>query len=294
VLTGQVGTLITLLDACLVNGYGAKAALGWAKPYSATNAGVYRAASGTRHCLQIIDNAATAGVGREAQAMGFEVMTAYNTGTGMFPTALQQSLGLCWRKSATADATARAWTLIGDEKTFYLWMMDAGTQVTTNSFGFGEFNSYKSGDAYNTFIEGGPSFNVSAPPSYLMTGTNYGANAPSNCFILARPYHQFGSAFPASTVGPLPGVNYGSSGIAFPNGPDGATYAGSIYVTEPSVGIPIRGRIRGMYAPLHNGPFVMYDTVTNVVGMTGITLLAILSHSSGTASQVLLDTTGPW
>jgi hypothetical protein len=104
-----------------------------------------------------------------------------------------------------------------------------------------------------------------------------------------------GAALAASCVGPVAsGAAYGASGIAFPNGPDGGTYVGPIIITEPSTGIPIRGRVRGYYAAIHPAPFAMYDTVTNVVGLTGVTLLSILSHSSGTAGQVLLDITGPW
>ena len=36
-LTGQAFSLISLLLACLVDGYGSKAAAGWTKPYTGTN-----------------------------------------------------------------------------------------------------------------------------------------------------------------------------------------------------------------------------------------------------------------
>ena len=41
-LDGNVGSLITVLDAVLVNGYGAKAAAGWTKAFSGTNKAAYR------------------------------------------------------------------------------------------------------------------------------------------------------------------------------------------------------------------------------------------------------------
>ncbi|MGE3907973.1 MAG: hypothetical protein AB7K36_01385, partial [Chloroflexota bacterium] len=42
VLTGQAGSLLNLLDKCLVDGYGSKAAAGWSRPYTGTNKTAYR------------------------------------------------------------------------------------------------------------------------------------------------------------------------------------------------------------------------------------------------------------
>src|SRR5262245_48942529 len=105
VLTGQVGTLITLLDACLVSGYGSKAAPGWTKPYTLTNAGAFKHGSGSRSMyLHVDDNCTPTGLARDAGSFCWETMSAYNTGTGQFPTVAQRATGLYWRKSATADA----------------------------------------------------------------------------------------------------------------------------------------------------------------------------------------------
>ena len=90
-------------------------------------------------------------------------MTAYNTGTGQYPTLAQQASNLCWFKSNTADATARAWTVIGDDKGFYLQMNSAATVGSTNFYGFGWFPSYKAGDAYNSFVAGATTFNNNQP-----------------------------------------------------------------------------------------------------------------------------------
>ena len=51
-LAGNVlGGLPPILDACLVNGYGSKAAAGWAIAYTGTNVRTYRPASGNRYYL---------------------------------------------------------------------------------------------------------------------------------------------------------------------------------------------------------------------------------------------------
>lgn len=57
-LTGRAGSLYNLLKACLVTGYGSKAAAGWTNPYSGNNQGVFTMASGgTGFSFYINDNA---------------------------------------------------------------------------------------------------------------------------------------------------------------------------------------------------------------------------------------------
>lgn len=46
-LSAAAGALISVLDACLVNGYGAKPAAGWTKAFSDTNQAAYRQGAGS-------------------------------------------------------------------------------------------------------------------------------------------------------------------------------------------------------------------------------------------------------
>src|ERR1700692_1964892 len=109
VLTGSVGTLLTVLDAVLVNGYGAVSAAAWTKPFSnASNVGCYKnsATDGTGFCLNVNDAGPGSGGAREARMTGFETMSALSTGTGQFPTSAQLTIGIgsvVLRKSTTAD-----------------------------------------------------------------------------------------------------------------------------------------------------------------------------------------------
>src|SRR5574337_1555206 len=81
VLTGQAGSLITVLDACLISGYGSKSPAGWVKPYSGTNLAAYRAATGNQFYFRVDDSGTV-----EARISGYETMSDVNTGTGQFPT----------------------------------------------------------------------------------------------------------------------------------------------------------------------------------------------------------------
>lgn len=71
-LPNAAGALIAVLDACLVNGYGAKAGAGWSKPFNGVNLAVYKQGAGSNgmHCRIDDSNGAT------ARVRGFEDMTA--------------------------------------------------------------------------------------------------------------------------------------------------------------------------------------------------------------------------
>lgn len=153
VLTGQAGSLITVLDAVLVHGYGAKPAAGWTKAFSGTNGADYRQGSGSsQFYLDVNDNGPSAGTGKEARIKGYESMSAYQTGSNLFPTAVQMASGLFVRKSNTADATARAWSIAADERTFYMFVLTGDAANIYLAWGFGEFYSYKAGDGYRCMI----------------------------------------------------------------------------------------------------------------------------------------------
>jgi len=299
VLTGQVGSLPALLDACLVNGYGAKAALGWGKPFTGTNSAVYRAATGLRHYVQIADNGADAtNTVKVATAIGFETMSAFNTGTGLFPTTAMLATGVWWNKSITADATARPWWLVGDDKTFYMTIYN-GTAPVASACMFGEIETYKSGDAYNSAIGGSgatPNASGVSTTSASVMGQAIGNTGVTELgFYAARSYTQVGTATLIYPIGPVnTNTVLGQTGITYPNVVDGGLYLDPIPIGEPIAGGPIRGRMRGMFAPLHPIPLSLYDTVVNPVGLPGRTVIALSTYRNGSAGMMFADLTGPW
>ena len=156
-LTGQVGSLVALLDAILVNGYGSQPAAGWTTAYTATNKRDYKQGSGSNgYYLDIDDSGPGGGAAREARMRGYETMSALATGTQAFPTSAQSSFGVVCRKSTTADSTARPWYCVADATCFHLFV-DTGDNTAPNysmAFSFGDIFSYKSSDTYNTVIIG--------------------------------------------------------------------------------------------------------------------------------------------
>src|SRR5262245_61500636 len=154
VLTGETGKLVDLLDACLVNGYGSKTAAGWAIAFTGTSKRAYRAASGSRLYYRIQDDGPGAGTFKEARLTGYESMSDIDTGTGPFPTSAQGVGSVAMypvRKSAAADSTARAWVVIADARTCYVFVFTGDNANNQLAFGFGEFYSLVNSDAYNGF-----------------------------------------------------------------------------------------------------------------------------------------------
>jgi len=114
---------------------------GWTKPYTGTNLAVYRinSTTGTGSYLRIDDTGTT-----EMRVVGYSAMTGINTGTDPFPTSTQVSGGGFVRKSSTADATARPWTILADDRGFYLNVNVNGT-TEYKTYWFGDFNSFSTG-----------------------------------------------------------------------------------------------------------------------------------------------------
>lgn len=278
VLTGQVGSLVALLDACLVNGYGARAAAGWTKPFSGTNAASYLSGGTPQFYLDVNDNGASTVV--EADVRGYEAMTAVGTGTNPFPTVAQQAApGLVIRKSATADTTSRGWVLVADNQTFHLFILTGDTANRYMCYSFGLFYSMKTGDAYRCIILAHTSGGVNA------TGLDNNALAAgvSSTFT--------GSYVPRVMAGTGTAVNAPLLGVATsllvlpangPNAADGNIYLSRLFISSNAGLDGIRGYMRGLYQIITAVGLNDGDTFTGTGDFAGRTFLVLNRGSSGT------------
>lgn len=157
-LNGLAGSLIAVLDACLVNGYGAKPPLGWTKEHAGENKAAYRQVAKLgygQYYLQVRDDAPVGTqLGRTAIMSGYESMSSVDEGINMFPQSGQYLSPTYLRKSATADGVTRQWLLVGDERTFYLMTYSEDVAGYSFGFAFGDFYSIVPGDRWNCLIHG--------------------------------------------------------------------------------------------------------------------------------------------
>lgn len=294
-LSGTVGDLINLLDKCLVTGYGSKSAAGWTKPYTGTNAAVFRQGGGNQFYLDVNDNApATA---KEARVRGYETMSAVSTGTGLFPTVAQVTNGLTIRKSTTADATTRSWILIADDRTFYLGILAADSANVYWLFSFGDFYSTLSGDSYRTLIMGRQLDN-SGNDDAVMTMSSSPTGTQTGHYI-ARNSIGTGTSIAFGKVGEyiLGGNSTTFSGtLPYPNPTDGGLYLSPIRIvdTGSSPANAMRGFMRGLYQPLHAiSAFTDRDTFSGTGPYAGKTFI-VLKAAGFFSSGVYIIETSDW
>lgn len=296
-LTGQAGSLITLLDAVLVNGYGSKVAAGWTKSYAGTNvAGYTNARAVTPQGIKVSHtNAAYATV------VGYESIAGDGTPTNSFPTTAQLANGLYWYLSSTSDTTQRPWLIVADSLRFYLWIgasvtTATGLQTTTyqQTYFAGDIISYRGGDAYSFMVLGGISVSLAACPF----GTLVSAfTSTTTGHYIARSHTQAGTSIPIYKTGdPVceDQTVMGTGGTGTPAYPDpvsGGMLLSRVRLFSIS---SMRGHLPGVWTPLHNLPGNPGDTFSGTGTLGGRTFLLLDSCHNGSRARIAIETSDTW
>lgn len=148
-LTNKSGSLIALLDACLIDGYGSKKPLGWEKAYSGSNSAAYRSTnvSSNRHFLRV-ENSTT----KYATVMGCRSMSAIDDVSDSF--AYPDNFSRFGYIEQVQSTNAGKWFLIGHDKAFTLLVssIDGGF---SECLIFGDFPTVVPNDTGNTLFYSG-------------------------------------------------------------------------------------------------------------------------------------------
>lgn len=293
VLTGAVGALNALLYACLVTGYGAKAAAGWSRAYNdaPNNTSVFRQGGGPQHYLRVNDNGPGAGGAKESRLVGYEAMTTVDAGTNPFPTAAQMANGVFARKSTTADATARAWTLVATDKLFHLFMYAGDTAGRANCLTFGSAYSIVPSEGYATILIGRDTENTGTTTGDKFQYLSSNISAGVGGHYMARTYTGVGGSVAVAKWG-----DYFQAPQSYVGGTGGVTYPlpvdSSLAISPINLGTGgfYRGTLPGVWNPLHVEALVNGDTVDGVGGLSSRTFeVAMLM-----VGQVLIETSDTW
>lgn len=286
-LDGQAGSLVTVLDAILVNGYGSKTAAGWTIAFTTTNKRSYKQGSPsagvppTQYYLDVDDTGPGAGTTSEARMRGYETMSAIATGTNPFPPA---GTNVALRKKSASTAGAIAWICIADETTFYFFSLTGDTATTYMTFAFGEFYSYVSGDTYKNIIMARTENNSSGTGSGVnaitqITAVNTFA-ALSQTNYAARDYAglNIGSGLAKNPLMPSAGTYMGSAKMPYPNAADGALLMSPIgvFTGAAAATLSLHGELRGFFYAAHaNTNFTNLDTFSGSGALAGRTFIIV-------------------
>jgi hypothetical protein len=302
-LSGTAGDLVNVLDKCLVAGYGSQTAAGWTKSFTGTNTATFQQGSGSNSFyLHVNDSGPGAGGAKEARVFGSEAASAVLTGTVLFPTAAQAANGIFVRKSAAADATTRAWRLIADSRTFYMFI-DSGDGSALLCWAFGEFYSYRPGtDNGRCLLIARPNENNAgiSNANEVMDNQCVSQNTISGHY-LARD--QMGDAGGVA-CGKMGGIDLITSGsatnialqgnVSYKNGADSNIYLSPIRLITGANGYYIRGHLRGLWHfghPISNA--ADGDTITGAGSLNGKSF-QVVKPASTSGGIYIIETSNTW
>lgn len=312
VLTGQVGSLITLLDAVLVNGYGSKAAAGWTKAFSATNKAAYRmpALSGSpgesaQRYFRVDDDLSSTPYSAEVRM--YDTMTSISVYDGTWGVPKIGSGSVYIRKSTSSDATARPWTIVASERGFYCFFTNGQTTYGSHSGSdfngyFGDFITHVPGDSWNTALMGMDILAVSA------FNTRFGKRDASGSFAGASGRLARSNAFGLTLGSGLSftsrigvdtshiGAAVGASGTPYPDPVRGGLTLTRIEVTEQiNNRYYVRGYMPGLWESESVGiPGTYYDTFDGSDSLSGYTFIVLPVYNSGSVGEAILEISNTW
>lgn len=273
------------------------ASAGWQQVFSATNVTCLKptVVEATGCVLRIDDTGTT-----NARVRAYEAMTDAATGTGPTPLESQLAGGLYWPKSSSANATARPWIVIADERGFYVAVGPNGTGRYTLTYS-GDIASLKSGDAYGYLLTGNQSdqTNASTAPDGCL---GYSGRTTRNGAYVVRSHtaigqstsvQRLGAHHNGSTADVYAGVAGYSLG-SYPNGPNNGLMTGALELHA----LGIRGTLPGLLHPVQDlgNAFATGAIVDGTDDLAGRRLMAILTGppAGGALGTVFIDVTGPW
>ena len=323
VLNGTLGSLITVLDAVLVNGYGSKTAAGWTKPYSSSNnlSASYKQGSGSSGMyLWVMDGPGGAYPSGSVVLKGFLSMSSANGisgsvgSTNPFPSQGQSGVafgGVGYLKSEPLGSSITiSWIAAVDSKTLYFFSIPLTAAVTTfyNGFMFGDIVSYCTGsDPYKCALiaQDNERYITTAADCYRFPKLQAFASTITAHYIggnylgVAGSY-AFGKMIDSVKGGvvtndAITGI-IGNGVLPLPNSADGKLYLSPINILEYNgTNYITRGRLRGAWSALHPYGNLSQDGIINNIGPSNMSILVIrlyyvISAVGGAFGTICIET----
>lgn len=298
VLSGTAGSFAALMDAVLVNGYGtgpdAKPGLGWVRAFSDGHKRAYQnslADGGTGMFWRIDDSNA-----QYVLNSCYHTMSDIDTGIDAFG-----HVNNAWGKSISANTTARAWVVVGNSRTAYVFLANgAGSWQSAHvCFPVGDYGHINPSYAFAFMVARTAVATVTsgsnAAPMLVTAGNSSTVNGSH--IAGARSYDGGTINQNMETRRSLvAGQQYpgGYNGLTYPYPVTGGMVASQVTIAAAGVFV---GFYPGMYAPEHPSiPFSPMSVQSNIAGLVGEWFVCELGGNSanGTKSFGLLQLGQPW
>lgn len=268
VLSASAGSLKALLKACLVAGYGDKAALGWEMPFEDANSAAFRSQSpeSTRYFLKISQP-----LPRVCTLQAFRAMSSLTAGTGEFGyTGNAQKFGIIESSKAQQDN----WWLIGHDSAFILFIGASNGNDGVMLF-FGDVPTVVPNDTGNcVFLH-----SSSGSYDYLNGGSlSFVAGGGSIKTYMGKRWDntELGAECELHSLLASNSLN----GAAYPDKITGGLSASEVYIFERNNGLNLRGLLSGMYRTAHNLQDLPNGTRVQLDGTSDVFLKFRAGYSS--------------
>lgn len=285
VLSGSNGSLINVLQKCLVDGYGSKAAAGWTMPFVSVDGftAVFRGdgAVGFGRFFKFIDDS------NGSKVCGFETMSDIDNGLGRIPGGDGSTSYKYIYKSSKTDGSMRPWVLIADSCCFYIFTRYSATD---GSYGPQDYEGrlcfvgdMLPTDPANTFLSG--IVGGDSVSDWVMFPVR------EEVVLDTRDTEVFRD--PTGTVFAPKGGTYFLGYAAYYPGSAGVTglingqyFFYPCYVSGPLGAFSPAGLYPGMYVSAHK-----YDTFDNfqVISEGGSDLFCLHVYLNGSHAQIFID-----
>lgn len=281
IMTGEAGSFVNVLKACLVNGYGTKPAAGWTLEYDNVDntSAAFRnnPITGTGFFFSVEGQYSNSNV---HIVQGYETMSALATGIGPFrdPTVNQYFI-----TATTSNSVPRIWILVADDRAFYFMSyvytdatngaddLTVGSNYCCTPLFFGDIESLLDDDPYGCALITSNTASTAVGTPLVNASHADVAVTINNSKVIARHLNGLNviSTFNIlNCAGPIDDARTGDGGLARDNG---LLIAQQPFITD-SESFTIRGKLPGFYHMGHNydefGPF-------EIVTIGGKTLMAL-------------------
>lgn len=212
--------------------------------------------------------------------------------------------------SSSSETLNRPWTLIGDDRGFYL-MTAHSSQSGKAGYCFTDFESYRQGDGFNTLLCATDWYFRAIDDASIIDSGYYVTATMANRFhlsldftgkVLMRDHMQVGGnvrvGFASLSTANTAQTSGYQTGVPWPNGPDNSLILHPIYLRQENG--HIRGRVPGYYWVLNDQPLSDGSIVENVAGFPGRKFMLVgmpaekSGNNLGELARVAFDITGPW
>lgn len=270
------------------------AAAGWVELFSDTN--ISALASGSVEatgCVLRIDDTGTT----TCRVVAYESMSGISAGVNAFPLEAQVAGGGYWPKSSVADASARAWRLYADDRSFVLHISPHQTYQTTGVVvGFGDYLSRKPADGYGAFLSVLPA--ASQASTAALAGCLGFGNAATSATALFVP--RAAGSIPGSQMcrkvsAYNAGVKYSGEGGYNINSIPCPNPAGAEVLTAPvEITFATGGGLLGAIPGILHSPQIALPFVTHGMKLGGLVAVHVGPPAATAVGAAFIDANGPW